>query len=50
MLDYLPNDLKKFYEFALGREYYAFNGISECIDKIDESTYNDTLQILQKRL
>lgn len=50
LYDYLPDRLKEFYNFALNRNFYIFNGIGECVDRIDETTYDDTLQILQKRL
>ena len=47
---FLPDNLEEFYRYALGNDYYIYNDTEECLNDLDEPTYEESLQILQKRL
>lgn len=50
MLNNLPYKVRKYFEFVLSRKFYVFDETEECIDAFDEQTFNESIQILQKRL
>lgn len=50
LFKFLPDNLSEFYRYALGNDYYIYNDTEECLNDIDESIYNESLQVLQKRL
>jgi hypothetical protein len=49
-LNTIPYQLRKFYEYAISDDFGVFEGISESLDLIDESTFNESSLLLKKKI